>query len=83
MGGTFKADKTNLEQAQNGPHPTDCSVCLNSRDPLSHITPAGMPRDLQSIDCRVAWATEAKHGKQVLGLMKPTEREEAIANKLK
>ena len=77
----FAADKTNI--LPEGPHPTDCSVFLNSRDPVSHITPAGMPRDLQSIECRVAWATETEHGKTVLGLLRPSEREEAITNKLK
>ena len=76
----FAADKTHIPE---GPHPTDCSVFLNSGHPLSHITPSGMPRDLQSIECRVAWATEAQHGKTVLGLMRPSEREETIANKLK
>ena len=40
----FRDDKENVAQVpetsvQGGPHPTGCSIFLNSSHPLSHITP--------------------------------------------
>ena len=69
--------------AENGPHPTDCSIFLNKNHPLSHVTVSGMPRDLQSIECRVAWASESRGWKQRIGAIEPSKGKETAVEELK
>ena len=42
-----------------------------------------MPRDLKSIECRVAWATEEAHIKENLGKMEKEQRPQAMAEALR
>ena len=44
---------------------------------------SGMSRDLQSIKCRVAWASEARGWKQRIGAVEPAKGKETAAEELK
>ena len=47
------------------------------------LTISGIPRDLKSTECRVAWATEEAYIKENLGKMKEEQRPKAMADALK
>ena len=72
-----------VDKESCAPTPTDCSIFLNKNHPLSHVTTSGMPRDLQSIECRVAWASESRKWKQRIGAIEPARGKETAVKELK
>ena len=88
--------KMNYPMSESFPHPMDAAIKVvevqrhqpskASSEPIgmnTALTISGIPRDLQSIESRVAWAVQSAHVKQNLGAIKEEKQTEAMAGAIK